>query len=43
MLPSKVKEGNDILVRYFVEREVVVREIVKSSSSLKLQGCKPLR
>ena len=43
MFPSKVKEDNDALVRYFVERNVVVREIVKRSSSLKLQSCKPLR
>ena len=40
---SKVREDNGALVRYFAERKLVVREIVKSSSSLKLQCCKPLR
>ena len=28
MFPSKVKEDNDALVRYFVEPKLVVREIV---------------
>ena len=28
MFPSKVKEDNDALVFYIVERELVVREIV---------------
>ena len=37
MFPSKVKEDNDASVRYFVEGKFVVREIVKPSSSLKLQ------
>ena len=37
MFPSKVKEDNDALVRYFVESKLVVREIVKPSSSLKLK------
>ena len=41
--PSKVKEDNDALVHYFVEPKLVVREIVKPLSSLKLQCCKPLR
>ena len=40
IFPSKVKEDNHALVRYFVERKLVVREIVKPSSSLKLQCCK---
>ena len=42
MFPSvaEVKEDNDALVRYFVERKLVVGEIVKP---LKLQCCKPLR
>ena len=35
MFPAKVKEDNDALVRYFVERKLVIREIVKSSSSFK--------
>ena len=43
MFPSKVKEDNDASVRYFVECKLVVREIVKPSSSLKLQCCKLLR
>ena len=43
MFPSKVKEDNDALVRYFVECKLVVREIVKPLSSLKLQYCKTLR
>ena len=43
MFPSKVKEDNDALVHYFVERKLVVREIIKPSSSLKLQCCKSLR
>ena len=43
MFPSTVKEDNDALVCYFVERKLVVREIVKSSSSLKLQCCKQFR
>ena len=43
MCPSKVKEDNDSLPRYFVERKLVVREIVKPSSSLKLQCCRLLR
>ena len=43
MFPSKDKEDNDTLVRYSVERKPVVKEIVKPSSSLKLQCCKPLR
>ena len=43
MFPSKVKEDNDALVRYFVEHKLVVRETVKPSSSSKLQCCKPLR
>ena len=30
MFRSKVKEDNDALVHYFVESELVVREIVKS-------------
>ena len=29
MFPSKVKEDNDALFRYFVERKLVIREIVK--------------
>ena len=37
MFPSKVKEDNDALAHYFGERKLVVREIVKASSSLKLQ------
>ena len=41
--PSKVREDIDALVRHFVERTLVVREIAKSLSSLKLQSCKPLR
>ena len=40
---SKVREDNDALVRYLVERKLVVREIVKPSSSCKLQCCKLLR
>ena len=43
MFPSKVERDNDALVHYFVERKLVVREIVKTLSSLKLQSCKPLR
>ena len=43
MFPSKFKEDNDALAHYFGERNLVVREIVKASSSLKLQCCKPLR
>ena len=35
MFPSKVKEDNDAVVHYFVERKLVVGEIVKSSSNLK--------
>ena len=35
MFPSKVKENNDTLVRYFVERKLVVREIVKPSSTVR--------
>ena len=35
MFALKVKEDNDALVRYFVECKLVVREIVKPSSSLK--------
>ena len=37
MFPSKVKEDNDALVHHFIECKLVGREIVKSSSSLKLQ------
>ena len=40
MFPSKLKEYNDALVHYFVEHKLVVREILKFSSSLKLQCCK---
>ena len=36
----KVREDNDALVRYFVECKLVVKEIVKYSSSMKLQCCK---
>ena len=43
MFPSKVKEDYEALVRYFVELKLVVRGIVKPSSSLKLQCCKPLK
>ena len=43
MFPSKVKEDNDVLVCYFVEHKLAVREIVKPFSGLKLQCCKPLR
>ena len=43
MFPSKGKEDNDALVRYFVEGKLVAGEIFKPSSSLKLQCCKPLR
>ena len=42
MFTSKVREDSDALVRYFVERKLVVREIVKPSSSFKLQCCRPL-
>ena len=42
MFSSKIKEDNDALVCYFVEYKLVVREIVKPSSSFKLQCCKPL-
>ena len=37
MFPSKVKEDNTALVSYFVEDKPVVREVVKPSSSFKLQ------
>ena len=43
MFPLKVKEDNDALACYVVECKLVVREIVKSSSCLKLQCCKPIR
>ena len=43
MFSSKVKEDNDVLVRYFVECKLVFREIVKPSSGLKLQPWEPLR
>ena len=43
MLRSKVREDNNASVRYFVERNVVVKEIVKPSSSFKLQSFKTLR
>ena len=35
MFPSKVKEDKGALIRYFVEHKLMVREIVKPSSSLK--------
>ena len=43
MLRSKVREDNNASVRYFVERNVVVKGIVKPSSSFKLQSFKTLR
>ena len=42
MFPSKIKEDNAALVLYFVECKLVVREISKPSSSLKLHCCKLL-
>ena len=36
VFPSKVRTDNDALVRYFVECKLVVGEIAKPSSSLKL-------
>ena len=42
MFPSKVERDNDASVHYFVECKLVVREIVKTSSSLKLQFCKKI-
>ena len=37
MFPSKVRKDNDPLAHYFVERKLVIKKIVKRSSSLKLQ------
>ena len=43
IFPSNIKEDNEALVRYFVECKLFVREIVKPSSSFRLQCCEPLR
>ena len=40
MFPSKVNKDNDALAHYFEESKLAVGEIVKSSSSWKLQCCK---